>query len=375
MHIQEHPLLSPSCGTSRQVSSFHFGELHTGKGWPQKVYIQASLHADEIPGMLVSHYLRGLLTKAEAEQRLHGEIVLVPVANPIGISQSLLQQPIGRFELASGENFNRHYLSPGKTLAERLTGRLGQDEAANKQLIRTELGELLATATPATELESLRLTLHRLAHDADLVIDLHCEWEGLMHIYAARGQWERVEALAQHLACPVSLLADYYGNVPFDEAIFMPWQELRRHFPEHPIPYDSVAVTVELRGQQDVTAELAQQDASAIYAYLVHAGLIEDEISPPATLPYPPTPLEGSETMTAPTYGVLVLRLPLGSWVKEGELIADIVDPVAGRTTPVHSSTEGLLYATVRNRYVMTGDSVAKVAGKTIREKDRLLSA
>ncbi|MDN0084072.1 M14 family metallopeptidase [Crenobacter sp. SG2305] len=374
MHIQQHPLVSPSCGTQRHVTSVHFGAARAG-GWPRKVYIQSSLHADEIPGMLVSHYLRELLTKAEAEQRLLGEIVLVPVANPIGLSQSLLQQPIGRFELGSGENFNRHYLSPGAELAERLAGKLGPDAAANKRLIRQELGELLAAATPTTELESLRLMLHRLAHDADLVIDLHCEWEGLMHIYAARGQWERVEELARYLECPVSLLADHYGDTPFDEAIFMPWQELRRRFPDHPIPYDSVAVTVELRGQQDVTSELAKKDAAAIYASLVRAGLVEDDVPPPAPLPYPTTPLEGSETMKAPSYGVLVLRLPLGSWVSEGELVAQIVDPVAGRTTDVHSPTEGLLYATVRKRYVMTGDSVAKVAGKAILKKGKLLDA
>jgi len=40
---------------------------------------------------------------------LTGEVILVPVANPIGLAQRLDHKPMGRFELDSSENFNRHY--------------------------------------------------------------------------------------------------------------------------------------------------------------------------------------------------------------------------------------------------------------------------
>jgi predicted deacylase len=38
---------------------------------------------------------------------LQGEVVLVPVANPIGLAQRLDHKPMGRFEFDTSENFNR----------------------------------------------------------------------------------------------------------------------------------------------------------------------------------------------------------------------------------------------------------------------------
>ncbi|HKT62217.1 MAG TPA: succinylglutamate desuccinylase, partial [Burkholderia sp.] len=43
MQTQTHPLISPAVGTERQITSFHYGP-RGGK----KVYIQSSLHADEL---------------------------------------------------------------------------------------------------------------------------------------------------------------------------------------------------------------------------------------------------------------------------------------------------------------------------------------
>lgn len=41
-----HPLTSSCLGTERKLSSFHFGPAGSQAG---KAYIQASLHADELP--------------------------------------------------------------------------------------------------------------------------------------------------------------------------------------------------------------------------------------------------------------------------------------------------------------------------------------
>lgn len=87
MDTQHHPLISPACGTSRSLSSWHFGV--PGRG--PKVYLQASLHADELPGMLVLQHLRQRLQAAEVAGQLQGEVVLVPLANPIGLDQTWMQ--------------------------------------------------------------------------------------------------------------------------------------------------------------------------------------------------------------------------------------------------------------------------------------------
>ncbi|TFW09892.1 succinylglutamate desuccinylase, partial [Oxalobacteraceae bacterium OM1] len=104
MHVIRHPLPAPCPGTQRDIVSFHYG---TPGG--RKAYLQASLHADELPGMLVAHHVRARLAQLEAAGRIDGEIVVVPVANPVGVAQVVQGSPFGRFDLASGINFNRGF--------------------------------------------------------------------------------------------------------------------------------------------------------------------------------------------------------------------------------------------------------------------------
>lgn len=74
----DHVLPWSTLGTERTLSVFRFG---TGE---RKAYIQASLHADELPGMRTARELKKRLTRLEQQGALKGVIELVPVANPLG---------------------------------------------------------------------------------------------------------------------------------------------------------------------------------------------------------------------------------------------------------------------------------------------------
>src|SRR6218665_461546 len=111
MRHQQHDLLPPVPATARQIHSFHLGPSLSGAGQAAKsVYIQASLHADELPGMLVAWHLKQRLAELEAAGRLRSEIILVPLANPAGLGQVLMDVPLGRYDLESGQNFNRWFV-------------------------------------------------------------------------------------------------------------------------------------------------------------------------------------------------------------------------------------------------------------------------
>ena len=56
------------------------------------------------PGMLVLHHLRALLDQAAEEGRIVGEIVIVPVANPIGMTQRISGTVTGRLDFNNGKN-------------------------------------------------------------------------------------------------------------------------------------------------------------------------------------------------------------------------------------------------------------------------------
>jgi len=363
----DHPLLSPSLGSHKTLSSFHFGVA----GAAPKVYIQASLHAEELPGMLAAYHLRALLQAAHDAGHIQGEIVLVPMANPIGLAQRLDHKPMGRFEFDTSENFNRHYPDLAAAIAPAVQDALGEDAQANVATVRQAMGAYLAQWKPATELQSLRRTLLTLAHDADFVLDLHCDCEGVMHFYCEESCWEPLQPLAHLLGSQAILLARNSGGGPFDECLSGAWWKLSemRKAQGHtePLPQGCCSTTIELRGELDVSHADAQRDAQAIYAFLQHVRVLAVAPGVPLpTIPAPlcqPTPLAGSETLYASTPGVLVFAAQVGQMLAVGDLVAEIIDPVANQSQRMVAGVAGTLYARIRDRYVTTGCELAKIAG------------
>ncbi|MES2106052.1 MAG: succinylglutamate desuccinylase/aspartoacylase family protein [Pseudomonadota bacterium] len=377
MRIEYHPLPSISSGTERQILSLHFG--HAGVGpHIRKVYIQASLHADEIPGMLAAQHLRRQLETLEAEGKLASEIVLVPVANPIGLAQVIQGTPFGRFDLATGINFNRGYRNLVPQLKQALTGKLGDDAQENVSTIRSEAKKLLANWEPASETEALKKTLQRLSIDADIVLDLHCDNEAVMHLYTGTPLAAAVAPLGRLLGAEAILLATESGDDPFDETCGRIWWELAEHFAgQYPVPLACLPVTVELRGQVEVSHQLAKQDADGLIAFLRHTGHIENEMENSSNLPDPlcqPTPLEGVEPLTAAHAGIMVFSKGPGDFIRSGETIGELIDPLSGEATPVTATVSGKLFARIAHRYVHRGTTVAKIAGEVAYRSGKLLS-
>jgi predicted deacylase len=362
MNKQSIPLLSPAIGTRRDLVSFHFGPTgatHNG----QKIYIQASLHADETPAMLTTVLLKRRLLELEQAGALKAEIVLVPVANPVGLGQYVLGQFLGRFDLASGKNFNRHFVQFSKLVANAKEA-LGSDAAENLRIVRELVAAELAQQKPLTEFESLQLALLKLSFDADVIIDLHCSLEAAMHVYTSEAAWPEFEPLSRYLGAQASLLATDSGGGAFDETHSLLWWTLQQQMPaSKPVPTGSIAVTVECRGQRDVSYEIAQQDADAIVDYLVWRDAIRGEAKPLPPLLSEATPLAGSEQFYAPVSGILVHRAKIGDTIRVGQPLFDIVDPLTDETTTIVSQTEGVLYMRRAIRFVTAGAPLGRVTG------------
>lgn len=369
---QIHPLLSPVPGTERHIHSFHFGPAQpTGK-----VYIQASLHADELPGMLVAWHLKQRLAELQSAGRLRSEVVLVPVANPVGLEQVLMDFPLGRYELESGQNFNRNFLDLSTQIGDQVEGLLNDDPAHNLLVIRRHLRDALMAQTPKTQLQSQRLVLQTLACDADVVLDLHCDFEAVAHLYTTPQAWPHVEPLARYLGAQASLLATDSGGLSFDECFTLLWWSLQQRFADcFAIPQGSLSVTVELRGQGEVSHELAERDCQALIDYLIAYGAIEGEPKPLPALLYPATPLAGVEPVTTPAGGLLVFSAKPGDYLGAGQQVAEIIDPINDRITPVYATNAGVLYARSLRRMATAGMVIAHVAGSEAYRSGYLLSS
>lgn len=376
----DHPLAGSSLGQTTKLTSLHFGTA----GARPKAYLQASLHAGELPGMLVAHHLRGLLQQCEDAGNLVGEVVLVPVANPIGLAQRIDHTAMGRFELNSSENFNRHYPDLAAAVFTQVHGALGPDATVNVALVRAAVGRSLQQMPANTPLQSLRKTLLALAHDADTVLDLHCDCQAVLHIYTEDACWPQIEPLARLLHARAALLATNTGASSFDECVSGLWWQLASRvtaangpsLTTHPLPQACTSATVELRGETDVTTALAQGDAQALLDYLRHIGAVAG--APPRALPAPScraTPLAGAQTVKAPAAGIVVFCAEPGDILKVGDPVADLVDPVANTTVRVCAEVEGVLYARTNDRYALPNDDLANIAGAVAFRTGNLLGA
>jgi hypothetical protein len=355
------PLVEPALGTSRYLERLRFGR----RGARPKAYFQAALHADEIPGMLVLHHLSERLEATARAGMIHGEVVLVPFANPIGLAQRISGELLGRFDLAGGEaNFNRGFPTLVDPVADRVAARLTGDAAANVAMIREAMHQVLdALPPPVSELEQLRLHLLREAVDADIALDLHCDTEAVVHLYLGTPLWPDAADLAALVGSEATLLAEDSGGSPFDEAVGGPWWSLARRFPERPIPPACLSGTLELRGVADVDDAVAAADADALFRLLQRRGVVGGDPGPLPPLRRDATPLTGVDPVKADAAGVLVFAKGPGDEVRAGEIIAEIVLPARGRSA-LRARADGVLFARRHDRFTRPGQWVAKIAGR-----------
>ncbi|MBT8334690.1 MAG: succinylglutamate desuccinylase/aspartoacylase family protein, partial [Deltaproteobacteria bacterium] len=358
-------LLPPaSPGTRRSLSVIRYGIPDSSP----KVYIQAGLHANEAPGFVVLNKLIEKLDESDAENRINGEIVVIPVANPIGLAQWRDGSLEGRFDFVNSINFNRQHQDLAERIAEDIDTQLEENAIVNVSHIRASTAKILKKITPDDEAGCLKHQLISLSHDADIVLDLHCDLDALMHVYVGTPLWPEATDLSAQLGAEVTLLAADSGGTPFDEANSRLWWNLAEKFPQVPIPSACLSATVELRGFTDVAYDMAEEDAANLYKFLQRRGCIHGDPGDLPPLINEATPLTGVDYIKAQKPGIVVYLKKPGDYINNGEVVAEIINPLPEnedeRVYTVKSSTEGVLFSRNVDRFARPGRIIAKVAGK-----------
>lgn len=334
-----------------------------------KVHLQAALHADEQPGTMALHHLLPMLRAADADGRLHARFVVFPSVNPLGLGTRVLRNHVGRYDLENGVNFNRRWPDLYPQIAEGIAGRLTQDAVANVALIRQAVGRWLENQTPSSAAQALRLAVMKSAHDADIVLDLHCDDESLKHIFTSPELMPGLQDLADHMQVAATLTAEDSGGGSFDEVLPGLYRKAQRAHPDHPIPMAAETATLEYRGQADTLDNLGREDAEGLFNFFIGRGLVDGT----PTRPEPaaePTPFEATEVLRTPAPGLLAYRVNLGDRVAVGDIVADLIamdGPEAFLArTPIRAGTDGLILSRASAKYAPRGTSVAKIVGTTI---------
>jgi len=339
------PSMTP--GTARKIVVHRFGQ----PGARPKIYLQAAIHANELPGAMALHHLMPMLLKADQAGRIAGEIVVVPTVNPIGLSQLVGNNHLGRYDLLGRDNFNRNWLDLSGAVGLSIGTTLGRDAAANVAAIRKSARAALAAMQPMNELQTLRVEIMKLSIDADVVLDLHCDQDAALHLFISRRDWP---GAAQALAADIGAQATLY-NDPYPAALTFSgvngalWARLAEQFPAADIPQACLSTTIEYRGQHDVNHALGAADAANLYRFMQRRGAIAGRAGKLPALKAEATPIAGMDVGYCGGTGILVYRVATGAKVRKRQVVCEVIDPSDERgpaaRTPIASGSDGVLFA------------------------------
>ena len=361
-------LLGDTPGRSTELTYFRIGPDDAAR----KVYLQAALHADEQPGILVLHHLLRLLRDADAAGELKARFVLLPMANPLGMGDIEFGKHQGRYNRASGVNHNRDWPVLYDAVGEGLADRLGNDADENIRLVRDALLGWAETLPRTTAQQQWRQCIIREACDADYVFDLHCDDDALVYLYSIPQLAENMQQLADWIGAAATLLAEDSGGGSFDEVWPSLWLRLAEECADRPLPLPVVSCTLEYRGQYDVCDEMNRDDALRLYAYFQQQGLIGGETRGDKGSARAGTDLRAAEFMRAPHAGLLAFHVEPGDWVEKGDCVAELIrldgDGAFLERVPLPAGTTGQVIARNDSKYVWSGASVCKIVGEEILE-------
>ncbi|TCG05524.1 hypothetical protein BZM27_32990 [Paraburkholderia steynii] len=357
-------LPSPAPGVQLTILAHQFGNRSNARS----VYLHAGLHADEHPGLLVLQHLLEKLLQLDAAGAIDGLVTVVPYANPIGMSQRLFGAVVGRFDFENGENFNRNFPRLDQQVAAYLAE--APDRAMSPHECRSLFTDLLARATATSPSQALKLELAKLAIEHDIVLDLHCDTDCIAHVYASELQIDRATLLAGIMGAPVAMLEPHQaGGGAFDQVHSSAWGTVQAAGLLS--ARDSgFSATVELRGQADVSDELAAADAANLLRFLESERVLTAETSPTLRVADQLAkvfPLDGASHVPCPCAGVIVYRKAPGDQVSVGEVIAEVV-PLDGcgfnQRVPIISTVDGLMIVRQLKKLVRPGERAALLVGK-----------
>lgn len=288
------------------------------------VYIQANMHGAEVQGNAVIYQLLELLQGIE----LNADITLVPYANPVGCNHKNGEYTLGRFDPITGVNWNRMYHHNPALVAPIVEQFIEQDAATIEKAFKASLlddinDQLSHNIFGLTTGQRIAYQLQKLAHQADIVLDLHTGPISSKHLYCP----EYAKSSASYFNIEHTLLIPLAFDGALDEATFCPWWELTNAFETagKKVNFNKESFTVELGSQEQIDLDVALTDAKSILCYLQHKGVINSDLFIPDVMTRYACYLRHYKAFYSPMGGMVDYLAEFGTPLKAGEPLARIL--------------------------------------------------
>lgn len=339
----------------------------------KKAYLQANLHGAEIVGNAIIQQLIDFLITLDDSQ-ITGEILLVPVCNPLSTNQRNHNFSTGRYNIYDGKDWNRIFWDYEKECDD-------LEAFAKSQLnlepieIRTNYLERIH-ASFAKELakiqapsglpfnERYRYQLQSLCLDANYVIDIHSSSnQAIDYLYCFQNR----EESAKNFVLDYGILMNEYDGDAFDEAFIKPWLALEKKFAEFGknIQFDIESWTLECGSGMQMNPESVQKGVLGIKNYLVQKEMLNIPgfpLTETASHQIKLTIKSQVKKYYAPTGGMIQSRVQLGSSITEGQRLYQLLsfnkNGELPRVIDICAEADGLVFDVATNHAVNEGEYV-----------------
>ena len=366
------PIQQLASGDRLSIQVYKFIGAQPGK----KAYLQSNLHGAEIVGNAIIHQLIEFLITLDDTQ-LAGEIWLVPACNPLSTNQRTHYFSTGRYNIYNGKDWNRIFWDYEKECDDLEAFAKSQLYFPPDDIRNNYLGQVVSCFSKELKKiqsssglpfnERYRYQLQSLCLDANYVIDIHSSSnQAIDYLYCFQSREESAKAFR----LDYGILMNEYDGDAFDEAFMKPWLALEKKLAElgKEIQFDIESWTLECGSGMQMNPESVKKGVLGIKNYLV-----EKEV-----LKIPGLPLAGTSTHTisftiksqikkyyAPTGGMIQSRVPLGSSIKEGQMLYQLLSFNKNGELPIVldmcAEADGLVFDVSTNHAVNEGEYVLSV--------------
>ncbi|QOL26037.1 succinylglutamate desuccinylase/aspartoacylase family protein [Thalassotalea sp. LPB0316] len=295
-----------------------------GRGEGPSVYIQANMHGAEVQGNAVIYQLLELLKTLP----VLGDITLVPYANPVGANHKNGEYTLGRFDPITGVNWNRMYHYNQAQITDFVDHLTNQPQAEIDQQFQQLLvgnieQKLEHNQYGLTTGQRIAYQLQKMAHQADLVLDLHTGPISSKHLYCP----EYAKASASYFDIEHTILIPDGFDGAMDEATFCPWWSLSKQLATKGIAYqlERESFTVELGSQELIDLDVAEQDARSILSYLQYKKVIDTSEFVPSNITRYGCYLKDYKAFYSPMGGMVDYLADFGQVLRAGQPLARIL--------------------------------------------------
>ena len=264
--------------------------IQNGEG--KRICVVTGIHGDELEGQYVCFLLNRVLSKNP--ELLHGTVEIYPAANPLGISS--IERGIPGFDLDMNRTFPG---SDSGVMTEFVASRLVADVAG-----------------------------------ADVVFDIHAS-----NIFLTEIPQIRINEMNEETLLPLARQANM-DFIWIHEASTV----LESTFAYSLNSIGTPCLVVEMGVGMRLTGEYGQQMTNGILNIMKNLGMWDGEV-PPVSTPIVSDDNDEVIFLNARCSGMFMKTKSHGSWVKKGETVGYVFDPLSGEVLEyVDADKSGLLF-------------------------------